>query len=72
MNVKQNEDLMRAASSNISNKSININNIEEQNQIVYEHIQYVQEHGQGSSSNMTMNNENDADAIQLINQGTIF
>ncbi|CAG8756012.1 19938_t:CDS:2, partial [Gigaspora margarita] len=34
-NIKQNKDLMRTASSKISNKSINIDNIEEQNQIVY-------------------------------------
>ncbi|CAG8764510.1 8468_t:CDS:2 [Gigaspora margarita] len=45
-----NNHVQKDATSNISNESINIDNIEEQNQMVYEHIQYVQENGQGEKS----------------------
>ncbi|KAF0540265.1 hypothetical protein F8M41_006514 [Gigaspora margarita] len=54
-NIWQNEDLERAANSNLNNESINVDStkgIEEQDQTTDEHIQNVREQDQGTNLNM--------------------
>ncbi|CAG8771738.1 31391_t:CDS:2, partial [Racocetra persica] len=64
-NVLQNDDLVRMASSNISNESINVDSTEgteEQDQMMHEHIQDVQ--GQDQRTKVDMVNEDMEQSIQ--------